>query len=230
MISDDKWSGSCTNRHQRDRKFGESTHAVNSWPLFWHARSGSVCLPSSLSHRLTHLSAASDVDRMCVTRDQDGVSAMWSILITSINTRCEFITCLLLETRMPWARSVLVLRSSAKPAIYWDGPLKEQNVWVMRLLDISRLLSLRFILCDFRDGNVSPYRMKPTEFRDPRNFPSVPSWDWHLFDTTQSWLFFIAASSDQFRSNTLVNDQIPTKVMTPHGLSFTLCLVPSSKC
>lgn len=36
----------------------------------------SFCLPLSLFHGLTHPSAASDVDRMCVMRDQDGVSAM----------------------------------------------------------------------------------------------------------------------------------------------------------
>lgn len=57
--------------------------------------SGSAFLPpAALAPRLP---AASDVDRMCVTRDRGGVSAMWTILITSIITYWELITCLLLE-------------------------------------------------------------------------------------------------------------------------------------
>lgn len=77
------------------------------------SRSVFQSLPPTLSHPLTysHVSAAGDVDRMCVTRDQDGVSAMRAILITSINTYCGFITCLLLEAQMPWTQSILILRS-----------------------------------------------------------------------------------------------------------------------
>lgn len=95
-------------RQQRDRKFGELFHAVNSLLSLW------FCNFASFSHQLTHLSAASGVDRMCVTRDQDGVSAMRTILIASMNTYCEFITCSLLDAQMPWTKSILVWCSCPK--------------------------------------------------------------------------------------------------------------------
>lgn len=66
-----------------------------------HSLSCSVFLSLSpaLSHQLIDLSAASNVDRMYVMRDQDSVSAMWTAVKTSITMYCEFITCLRLETR-----------------------------------------------------------------------------------------------------------------------------------
>lgn len=52
-------------------------------------------------YRLMDLSAASDVERTHVTRDQDGVSAMRAIVVRSINVKCKFVTCLPLWSQLP---------------------------------------------------------------------------------------------------------------------------------
>lgn len=123
-----RWSGSRLSRTPKgSEKFGGS----NSWVT--PSSSGTVCVCVFLSScRLMDLSAASDVERMHVSRDQHGVSAMQVIVTGSVIVKRKPVTRLLLWTL--FGNNITVFGSSSMKAgqvfgVLAKSGLKVSAVW-----------------------------------------------------------------------------------------------------